>query len=456
MLRSARMTVQAALVAAGALSGLLCGAGAAQARGWQALVVGAPGPGAEGAFAAAYHVDDALREGGATDTTLLRDVGAGEVEAAAEALAGAPQVLIYLAGTWTAEGRLSMRARALDPAALLSDLAATGTQSVVLLVEDCAGAGGAVPFTPPVAPPGLTLFIAASAGPEGHCPAPTDILSARLTGPGARAGALSDLLGGLWQSGQSDAPAALFAAAMPAPAPQAPVVTVTASPADLVRITPVIAAPLAPGKAIAPTLASPEEASDPVLIFAPATQSRLVALPRAAGLPRPSIIVGLIDPPAQTGQSALRFDDLATREKLRSEDPQRFAQLVSTGALDPPADQLGRALQEELARMGCYTTTIDGVWGGGSRAAVERYFAERPGVQAVGFDPDPALFRQIIAAADVSCPAPRVATTVKPRVTPAPAQTRTNAPARVTPAAPAKPAAPTRKIQSGTALGVFR
>lgn len=416
---------------------------------WQALVVGAPGPGAERAFADAFHVARALSNGSAAGVQLLRDMPPQAARAAAEGLAGQNQVLIYLSGSWSRAG-ITMQGEALDPAALVAGLAGTGTDRVVLLVEDCAHLDPSKPgrFIAPPAPPGLDLFVAASAGAGDSCPAEDERLTDLLTEGAAPAdgNSLDRLLAELWTQGTTPAPASLFAP----PPPVTPV-------ADVVTIIPV--AP--PRLRASPPVAEPNEVGDTVQIFVPAPDSRLAALPRAVGLPEPSIIVGLIDPvQAEPDGAEFRYDDLATRTRLRRDEPERFAQLVAAGAFDPPEGQVALALQEELSRMGCYTSTIDGIWGGGSRAALERYFAERPDAEPAGLDPLPQTFRLIVQADDVACPAPPppvAQRTPTQRATPRPAATA--APRQAAPPPPAQPAQPApvrRLITPGTALGVIR
>lgn len=146
------------------------------------------------------------------------------------------------------------------------------------------------------------------------------------------------------------------------------------------------------------------------------TLSGRAAVITDAGLPAPSIIVGLIEAgkeddfgietllPATLEASRFAYDDLEAREALRVSDPELFRKLVEGGYIDPPEDQLGRALQTELKRFGCYTSSIDGIWGGGSRRAVGRYAAalDDPGTE-VGQEPTPQLFRTILLKGDVEC-----------------------------------------------------
>ncbi len=203
-----------------------------------------------------------------------------------------------------------------------------------------------------------------------------------------------------------------------------------------------------------------------VPIPASATPARPV--PGAGGLPRPSIIVGVIAPTeanfptaaAPTGPvagAAIEYDDLEGRRNLRDSDPELFATLVETGAFDPPAVELVVALQTELARMNCYNAGIDGAWGPGSRGAVGRYYEQIDGASP-SQDPDVAIFRQIMMRDDVTCPAvvraapaPRAST---PRRTTTPrASTPQAAPA---PAPAPAPAAPSRTINRNTGTGIFR
>ncbi len=173
--------------------------------------------------------------------------------------------------------------------------------------------------------------------------------------------------------------------------------------------------------------------------------------PPAEGLPQPSIFIGAIAPPPGV---TFAYDDLAARQALKAEDAEKFAALVAAGALDPPADQMARAIQTELARMKCYTTRIDGAWGRGSRAAATRYFLQL-GTSPDTLEAEPVLYRQILLGGDVTCPAPA------PVAARAPARsTTTTAPRRTTTpraAAPAPAAAPARRINRGvTGTGTLR
>lgn len=245
----------------------------------------------------------------------------------------------------------------------------------------------------------------------------------------------------------------------------------------------VLVAPVAVANAVRPVaVASVGTVNDGVTIFnaTPAPVSATLAssrpVPGAGGLPRPSVIVGL---PEETinasfeaaaedvgpvSGSELSYDNLDARRALRDSDAALFASLVEGGAFDPPDALLATALQTELARMKCYTSTIDGIWGRGSRASVDRYYEEAGG-SSPSQDPDVRIFRQIVLKDDVECPPPPAPVAAAPRrqtttTTTTRRQTTQAAPARRATPAPAPapaPAAPARRTLSTTGgTGVFR
>ena len=194
------------------------------------------------------------------------------------------------------------------------------------------------------------------------------------------------------------------------------------------------------------------------------------------GRPQPSIILGAIEPgeevafgidfvlPATVERFQFDYDDIEAREALRARNPNLFRRLVEGGYIDPPStgDTLVRALQSEFRRMNCYTSTIDGVWGNGSRRAILSYFQLLRNVGPWPNDqPSNELFRAILINGDVECAVaaaaePRPATTQRAT---APARTTTTTNTTRAPAAqPAAPAKPTtrRSLSGSTGVGVFR
>jgi hypothetical protein len=206
----------------------------------------------------------------------------------------------------------------------------------------------------------------------------------------------------------------------------------------------------------------PSNAAPRLAVFSAApgqTAQDVIAL--RTGYPKPSIIVGRISAgmekalgierllPATVAQYGFAFDDLAAREALRSSNPDVFVQLVNEGHVDPPEAQLATTVQQELARMNCYRSRVDGDWGAGSRRAATQYFT------TLGKSDDgliqtasPELFRAVVLGGDVTC-------AVAARAS---APARKAAPARN--AAPAKKAAPAKPSKgptiTGGGIGVFR
>ena len=359
----------------------------AAAEEWPALVIGDAAQSAP--------VAEALKDAGFGPVTVGQDLGADG------ALDGAPRALVYLTAPKDA-----------DLAPLLARLADSGTREAVLLVEDCAD--DAVPagrIAAPAAPPGLSLYMAASAGPGGTCPEPPNRLTDRLTDIRA-ADSLQAALEGLWIGADALGP-------------------------------------------VRPALA-PDR-----LVFPPVPQDALWALPVAEGAPEPSIIVGILRPtnvasaPPDTPRPEIPYDDVAARDALRAADPELFRALVEEGALDPPEEALVTALQTELQRAGCYTSRIDGQWGGGSRGAVDRFFAAAASTPP-GREPSAALFRQILLDGPAECAAPAPAATAARRTTPSrPSRPATTAP-RPQPQPAPQPTRPSGGLSGSTLGGVFR
>lgn len=139
----------------------------------------------------------------------------------------------------------------------------------------------------------------------------------------------------------------------------------------------------------------------------------LGAMPTAAGMPEPSIVVGHLNAPGRDQATDLGLlsgnvsdTDAEARRRLRTEDPTLFARLLEDGQFDPEPDEIAAVIQTDLAQMGCYRGTVDGVWGNASRTAVTAYLNQAGGGAPVSQEADIALFRQIAGGADTRCTAP--------------------------------------------------
>jgi hypothetical protein len=129
---------------------------------------------------------------------------------------------------------------------------------------------------------------------------------------------------------------------------------------------------------------------------------------------------------------------------LRIKGVDAGAQTPDAVALPPvPATEreLHAAIQTELVRTGCYTQRIDGDWGRGSQAALDRFHKETKTKPADGADPvlkpTEAAWRLLLEAPEKACkPQPAAVVTKKKPNKPA-------APAQKKPAAVTKKVAPT-------------
>ncbi|MCX7561640.1 hypothetical protein OS190_18920 [Sulfitobacter sp. F26204] len=446
---------------------------------WQGLVIGQSGPEAPRAFSDAFHAAEALRRGGMDVVQLLRDQSRETVMASVDTLTVSKHAVVYLTGPLSGDGaglRLGDGDLRFDD--VVSRLAQAGLTNVALLIEACPAQSAALVL--PLAHPGMELLSAVSAATDAACPADGARMTDLLRVKPLEETPLSVLLDGVPIKTTLTTEPVLRPAAVPA----SPVVSLlgdTTSVASvsnpIVSLTPVSAP--AGDVAVVPVAmqaaSAPASGAGEVVIFAPTPQSQLAALPTAAGLPEPSIIVGIIEdltlasfspaqPQGEVTSNEISYDNLEARRALREQDAALFSSLVDSGAFDPPTPLLATALQTELARMGCYRSGIDGKWGGGSRSSVGRYFDEIDGVEAVSLDPTVELFRQIVLRDDITCAAP-VAAAVAPRATTTRRTTSTRTtttkraatkPKRAAPKPAAKKAAPRRTISGGTSLGIFR
>lgn len=438
------------------------------AENWEAIVVGQSGSSAPRAFGDAFYTAESLRSGGFDTVQMLRDVPQDTLLGAIAALTGTERALLYFSGPVDGN-RLVLQDGSLPISAIVDGLAGAGINQAAILIEDCANPAGVSRFAMPEVPANINVYFGASVGPGGICTDLPERMTEKLQA--AVDVSLQDGLDGLWFETTLTEPIMLTRrpeTTISTVAESAPIISVVSN--DVIAIAPVTssieAAPtlvsISPSTAAAPQ--PRQTGSDSVVTFAAPEQSQLAAIPAVAGLPEPSIVVGLLEnvnfefddvaPQGEVTSTEVSYDNLEARRSLRDGSPDLFETLVSSGAFDPPENLLADALQTELARMGCYTAAIDGLWGGGSRRSVERYFDEIAGVNAVSLEPDIPLFRQIIRQDDIVCRVP-VAAAPRPAATNTPRTNNTAARTRQ-PAAPARQQAAPRRQQQAPAASSGR
>ncbi len=421
------------------------------AQEWKAIVVGQPGPGTEVSFADALHAGAALEKGGLTLVDTIRDKPRARLTDTLSAMKDAPRLVFFYSGQMPS-GSVAMQDGTMPLDTVLRGAAAAGTQEMILMLENCSDESP-IParIAVPEAPKGMALMVVASAGPGARCEA-GERLSDALRGMSAEEPLTGDLLARLedmFTVGSVPSPVILSGAR-------------AEEGEELVELLPedVILLPAldgdfslgGDGDGLGETIGADEvieivlpaqmpdisdlpevvEDNTPVITFAALPTTQIAALPIVAGLPDPSILVGLIegvtdaslevDPQPDAPSTALAsfFDDnaeiatsLATLRDMRQNDPEMYTSLLSSGAFDPEDERvLAKVIQSELGRMNCYRGRVDGQYGPGSRRGSTSYFEELKKKGLAALD-DPAatvdLFRLILGNEDVRCPDPVVA-----------------------------------------------
>lgn len=408
---------------------------------WEAIVVGQPGPGAQGSFADAFHASQALEKGGIFVRDMIRDMPRSRLTDTLAGLEGVPKLVLYYSGR-IPSGSISMMDGTMPLETVLKAAAQAGTQQVLLLVENCTD------HTPkpsqvilPDAPRGMALQVVASAAADGTC-TPGTRLSDQLKGLSQEAGLEGDLLAmlhGLDVTGALPDTVAMTGPRdfdvdveevvefLPDDVVQLPVLdgdfSLSGDPVlideDLIEVVLPAQAPPPPAE---------EDAQLIRVTFNSLPQAQMAALPIAAGLPEPSILVGLIEGVTEASLStevdteptalAAFVDDnraiavsLAQLRKMSKDNPDLYKSMLTAGTFDPPEGRiLAKVIQTELGRMNCYLGGIDGDFGRGSQRGSQTYYEELEKRQIAALDsPDASidLFRLILGTPEVDCPRPK-------------------------------------------------
>jgi hypothetical protein len=103
---------------------------------------------------------------------------------------------------------------------------------------------------------------------------------------------------------------------------------------------------------------------------------------------------------------------------------------------EPLIDQqeLARSIQGDLARLGCYRMTVDGVWGPGSRNSLAQFYREK-GEAAASLEPSTDVLAMLQDESGTVCAPPQ--RPKKPQVAAPPQQKKAPARAKAQPAQPA-------------------
>ncbi|MBP0484987.1 hypothetical protein [Sagittula salina] len=417
---------------------------------WQAIVVGQPGPGAHGSFADAFFASRAFERGGVVVLDMIRDLPRARLTDTLTRLEGVPNLLLYYSGRMNS-GSISMQDGSMPLATVLDAAAQAGTRGVLLMVENCtdpqAGPGQVIV---PDAPNGLTMTVVTSVTQGESCtwgarlsdelrnlaeePALTGDLMAMLHGVAVTGAAVQVTLTGPIENPE---PVEEIVEFLPDDVVQIAVLdgdfSLTGDPEpiedDVIEI-------LLPAQL--PSVPEEIAKAEPVVTFAALPQTQIAAAPIAAGLPKPSILVGLIEGVTDAALStetdsesralASFVDDnddiaasLVTLRKLREDNPEMYAAMLTAGSFDPPDGRiLAKVIQTELQRMNCYLGRIDGDYGRGSQRGSSLYYEELKKRDTAALDSPEAsidLFRLILGNDAVDCPKPVVSSAPRAKST---------------------------------------
>ena len=87
---------------------------------------------------------------------------------------------------------------------------------------------------------------------------------------------------------------------------------------------------------------------------------------------------------------------------------------ITAESLGIEEDELPRAVQAELSRLGCYRSTVDNLWGPNSARALLRYYANKK-LEPEDSRPNPTLLANLRQEEEVVCKWTRVAPKADPK-----------------------------------------
>lgn len=163
-----------------------------------------------------------------------------------------------------------------------------------------------------------------------------------------------------------------------------------------------------------------------------AAQSRKIVLPEfqtvkglavLSGPEGPSLtqIAALLPPPERLkplspeARGVQRLTPLPTSAAPRLQGREE----ALTAGNQPVPEDLPRAVQTELKRIGCYAGGVDGDWGNGSRRAMERFYTAKK-LEKGEVEPTEVVWRSLLTEAEGTCkpePAAAKKTTTKKSTT---------------------------------------
>ncbi|HUE45999.1 MAG TPA: caspase family protein [Aestuariivirgaceae bacterium] len=237
----------------------------------------------------------------------------------------------------------------------------------------------------------------------------------------------------------------------------------TVAPATSARATPDTVAPASSARAMPDKIAGlATTSSERPATVTPVPTSRAQAqttVTRTVALAQPETLSDAVEsaPVERLRPDREWFPDDAASSSQEAAETQEF----QTAALDPAVplvsepeapreplvdqQELARSIQGDLARLGCYRMTVDGVWGPGSRNSLAQFYREK-GEAAPSLEPSTDVLAKLEDESGTVCAPPQRPKTPQvaapPQQKKAPARAKAQpAPQRPTASAPSAPAA---------------
>jgi hypothetical protein len=195
-----------------------------------------------------------------------------------------------------------------------------------------------------------------------------------------------------------------------------------------------------------------DDVATPAVTETPVATVAEVPTPTVAETPEPTVeptptLAPLVSPTTEPTLTVADIPEPTPTPTPTVETPTPTVAVTPT-VEGPDPVQVASAVQTELKRIGCYTSTVDGDWGRGSQRALERYYNAKD-IDYANLEPTVALKDKLAEETGIVCE--RIRPTPTPTPTPV-AGGGGNTPA---PADDPEPDRPTISIGGGGA-GVFR
>lgn len=168
-----------------------------------------------------------------------------------------------------------------------------------------------------------------------------------------------------------------------------------------------------PADAVAGTeLPDSDAIATPTVVETPTTTVADIATPTVVETPQTTVAVTpTLEPLTPSTEPSVTVADVpditpTTTVTPTVETPTPTVAVTPT-VVEPDPVEVATAVQSELKRIGCYTSSVDGDWGRGSERALERYYNAKD-MSYANLQPTAALRDKLVAETGTICERPVV------------------------------------------------